>query len=302
MDETHATLLPTLVHIQATLDGDLSLDALAGHAGRSRSRFHEAFTNSLGETPKAYVSRLRMERAAVLLWLHETTVLQAALEVGFRHHETFTRAFYRHFRVLPKEVKRSGIGTLASRAPGRRPAATATASPTYSLSATRIVTLKRMDVAFIRHVGPYEEVPDSIFRDVQDWAATTLPAGYRPLLGIGHDTPGLTAPEKLRFDAAVAVEGPFAPDRGVGHEVIEGGSFAVTTHVGHFSTLTPAYAELFERLSGMRTVQPAGPPAIEMYHEAHVDADLMFNHTDIYLPVVRRSRSSPAHPKSSAGR
>lgn len=299
MDDPHATLLPTLVHIQATLDGDLSLRALAGHAGRSVSHFHELFTKCLGETPKAYATRLRMERAAVLLWLHETTVLQAALEVGYQHHETFTRAFRRHFGMLPKEVKRSGIGPLTSRAPGRRPGHGATEPAAYSLSATRIVTLKRLDLAFKRHVGPYEAVPDSIFREVQDWAAATLPSGYRPLLGIGHDTPGLTAPDKLRFDAAVAVEGRFSPDDQIAHEVIEGGLFAVTTHVGHFSTLTRAYGELFGRLSAMRSCQPAGPPAIEMYHEAYVDADLMFNHTDIYLPVVRRSRL-PRGPRSEA--
>jgi hypothetical protein len=31
-----------------------------------------------------------------------------------------------------------------------------------------------------------------------------------------------------------------------------------------------------------------------MYHENRIDADLLFNHTDIYLPVIPKTRSSAA--------
>jgi len=46
------------VHIQAHLDQDLSLDALASHVGLSKYHFHELFKSATGETPKIYVERL----------------------------------------------------------------------------------------------------------------------------------------------------------------------------------------------------------------------------------------------------
>jgi transcriptional regulator GlxA family with amidase domain len=60
-------IIPALVHIQAHLDQDLSLDALADRVGLSKYHFHELFQHATGETPKAYVDRLRLEWAAVQL-------------------------------------------------------------------------------------------------------------------------------------------------------------------------------------------------------------------------------------------
>jgi AraC family transcriptional regulator len=68
-------------------------------------------------------------------------------------------------------------------------------------------------------------------------------------MGIGHDAPGTTRPEHLRFDAALVVPSAFAPRGQVGHQVFEGGDFAVTTHAGPFAKLPAAYAAIFLRLT-----------------------------------------------------
>src|SRR5687767_15448511 len=86
-------IIPALVHIQAHLDQDLSLDALASHVGLSKYHFHELFKSATGETPKSYVERLRLEWAAVQLRIRRVAVVDVALECGDRNHETFSRAF-----------------------------------------------------------------------------------------------------------------------------------------------------------------------------------------------------------------
>ena len=129
-------------------------------------------------------------------------------------------------------------------------------------------------------------------RELQDWAEARGLRGYHPLLGIGHDAPGITPPDKLRFDAAIPVDGPIRPGHRVGHQVVPESRYAMATHVGHYATLPAAYGRLFERIAAMPTVHPAGPPAIEMYHENRIDAALLFNHTDIYLPVIPKSNAS----------
>ncbi len=286
------SLLPALIHIQANLDGDLSLETLAARQGLSPAYFQRVFSSEIGESPKQYTQRLRLERAAHRLWLHNTTVLETALTVGFQDHETFTRAFRRHFGIRPKDIKLDGILALPSIQSRVVDHHSNSPNEDYELSSTRIVTMKPMHLAFIRHVGPYEEVPDTLWRDLQQWAENKRLNGHRVLLGIGHDSPGITPPDKLRFDAAMRMDQPFHAENDVGCQTLEERRYAVTTHVGHYSTLPAVYPLLFQRIFDMPDFNPAGPPAIEFYHENTIDASLMFNHTDIYLPVLRASRPS----------
>ena len=285
MTQAQAQLLRCLVHIQSHLGANLSLDELATVAGMSASHFHRTFTARIGETPKAYVTRLRLERAALSLWLRETSVKAVSEEVGFGRHETFTRAFKRRYGVAPSSIKSAGLDALGSLEPGRHPAASDLGGVGYVLSPTRIVTLSDKHLAFIRHVGPYESVPDSLFLELTEWAARRGISGHRPLLGIGHDAPGLTPPDRLRFDAALVLDGHVTGDGTVGYQVLKGRRYAFTTHVGPYSSLMPAYGEILGRLSAMPGVTFAGVPVVEMYHETRIDSALEFNHTDLYLPL-----------------
>lgn len=290
------SLLQILVHIQTHLDADLSLESLASSAGLSPSHFHRAFRSRIGETPKQYTQRLRLERAALRLCLHETSVLDTALEVGFHSHETFTRAFGKRFGVAPRELLRHGMAALDRGAPPNRTDRKNGGEASYELSASALVTLKPLDLAFIRHVGPYEDVGNDIFEELTHWADRKALGSPRVLMGIGHDAPGLTPPDKLRFDAALRVDRPFRSSGAVAYQQLAGGRHAVATHVGHYSTLNRAYPRLMERITRMKGVRPAGLPAIEMYHETKINVDFSLNHTDIYLPVITQGSIAPGTP------
>lgn len=283
-------LLPVLMHVQANLDGDLSLSRLAALAGRSPTHFQRLFKRRVGETPRSYVERLRLEQAALRLWLLRTTVLDVALAVGYDSHETFTRAFRRRFGVLPKRIREEGIAALGLAASGREDHAAGGGEAGYSLSATRIVELEPLHLASIRHVGPYEEVTGDLFAELQEWADRRLVA-HGPLMGIGHDAPGVTPADRLRFDAAVRIDGPLPSEDRVAYQELRLGRCAMTTHVGGYATLPHAYARLFQRILAMPKMRPLGTPAVEMYHERRIDVSLRFNHTDIYLPVAAKSRA-----------
>jgi AraC family transcriptional regulator len=105
-------------------------------------------------------------------------------------------------------------------------------------------------------------------------------------MGIGHDAPGTTRPQHLRFDAALVVPSAFTPKGPIGHQVFEGGEFAVTTHAGPFATLPAAYAAIFPRVTRLPKHQLIGLPAVEIYQTARVNARLQLNVTDICLPVA----------------
>ena len=98
-------ILSTLIYIQTHLEGDLNLDVLAERVGFSAYHFHRIFREIIGEPVKEYIRRLRIERAAYRLKISEETILQIALDAGFKTHESFTRAFQRQFGITPNEFR-----------------------------------------------------------------------------------------------------------------------------------------------------------------------------------------------------
>jgi len=281
-------LLPVLVHIQANLDQDLSLEALANRVQLSQFHFHRLFRSAVGETLKQYTQRLRLERAANRLVINDAAILDVALEAGFQSHETFSRQFKRRFRVTPRDYRQWARGEIK-----RRSVSTPPLDELYSefeLSKTVVTRLAQLHVAFIRHVGPYESVTDTLWHRLADWARSKRLPLDLIFLGIAHDAPGVTPPERLRFDAAIVVPEPFSPEGEIGHQVLGPGEFALTTHVGHYRTLPKAYATIVQQVAQLKKFRLGGLPAIEVYRTTRVDAAHEMNHTEIYLPVSRMKK------------
>ncbi|MFM9994920.1 MAG: GyrI-like domain-containing protein [Phycisphaerales bacterium] len=281
-----AALTRSLTYIQANLDGDLSLEALAAVAGCSSPYFARRFADVMAETPKQYTSRLRLERAALRLVLLDDGILDIALDCGFSCHETFSRAFRRRFGVAPHAFRREGRLPTPP-AEQELPQRVDAAKP-VSLSSTLVRTLQPMSLACIRHTGPYEHVPIGLWDTLVDWARRhDIPAPY-VLLGIAHDAPGITAPENLRFDAAIRVPGQFRSGRRVAHQRFAGGLFAFTTSVGPFVSLPAAYKEIFRRVRSDRSLVCLGVPCLEFYRVNRVVADVAIVNTEIAIPIERR--------------
>lgn len=279
------TLTPLLIHIQANLDHDLCLAALGSKANLSPAHLQRMFKAAVGETPKTYVTRLRVERAAFCLLAHESKVAQIAADCGFRNQETFIRAFRRRFGKSPREYRTTVRAEATVRNEARRESLV---GRRFELSTTRLIDIRPTHLAFRRHVGPYDDVPESIFHDLERWATKSRLRGPRIWMGIGHDAPNATLPEQLRFDAALVVPGPFEPNGSIGYQFLPGGPHAVTTHAGPYETLGAAYAIIFPRLAAFENYHTVGLPAVEFYHAAKVNVHFALNHTDICLPMRRR--------------
>lgn len=287
-------LLPVLVHIQANLDEDLSLDAVAKRAGLSSFHFHRLFRSVIGETLKQYTQRLRLERAANRLVIHDTTILDVALDSGFQSHETFSRSFQRRFHVTPRDYRQWARGRLAQNSLSTLPLDEM--YDDFELSETKVTQMAQLHFAFIRHVGPYEAVPDTLWQRLAEWAhARRLPIDLI-FVGIAQDAPSITSPDKLRFDAAIVVPEAFdayrsidgSIDGSICHQVLGPAEFAVTTHIGHYRTLAQAYGTIVNRVGRLKGYGFGGLPSIEVYRTTRVDADHEMNHTEIYLPVSRK--------------
>lgn len=87
----------------------LTLDALAGAAHLSKFHFARAFAAAYGETPRAYLTRRRIERAKDLLRAANLTVTEICLLVGFESLGSFSSRFRELVGVSPSEYRQSVI-------------------------------------------------------------------------------------------------------------------------------------------------------------------------------------------------
>lgn len=85
---------------------DWSLQRLSREIGMSRSRFAERFQVLMGCAPMAYLTDLRLQRAANLLSGSALPIQQVAAEVGYRSPAAFTRAFSSRYGHSPRVVRR----------------------------------------------------------------------------------------------------------------------------------------------------------------------------------------------------
>jgi AraC family transcriptional regulator len=276
-------VMRALVHVEAHLDGDLSTPALAGIAGLSPSRFHRVFAAEVGESPHAHVSRVRLDRAAFHLATQEATIADIGLTVGYPTPETFSRAFARRFSTSPSGYR--AAATVRGRTPARQPGLEQQAAEP-ALSAVRAAELRPQPVAFLRHVGAYEDVDASLFDELATWSRGR--SGVTgPWLGVGHDAPGITPDELLRFDACLGVAAEGHSRGRVAYQTVPGGWYAVATCTGPYSALPAAHRAVYATALTFAGFRIAGLPLVECYLTSTVRPDAFLTTTQIRLPLTR---------------
>jgi AraC family transcriptional regulator len=276
-----------LVDVQAGLEGPLNLDALADRYGYSRYHFHRLFTKNLGETPRRYIERLRLEKAAYKLWITDENVLDIALSVGFKNHETFSRACRRYFKISPSELRAAG------RSKKRHLIAKYRWNPEDCvLSPVRFQRLRPMALLSIRNVGSYAKIPDPLSKEDRLWSRLVQWAGerrvkYQPIaICIFYDNPWLTPESAQHADACIPVAGPVKGTRSIRCIPFEGGEFATIEHMGPRSTRRQAFRKLADTVhaSDVYAVPPEPSGAISFNSFA---GDGM-NRLEVCLKVVRK--------------
>lgn len=95
-------LKKVLEHIDAYLDGPISLSDLANAAGLTRMHFAAQFRTCTGFSPHHYVLRRRIARAQELLLNPELSIAGVALDVGFQNQAHFTVVFKKIVGETPK--------------------------------------------------------------------------------------------------------------------------------------------------------------------------------------------------------
>jgi transcriptional regulator GlxA family with amidase domain len=95
-----------LAHLHREPARAWTLPDLARASGTSRTVLADRFVQLMGESPLAYLARLRLQLAARRLVTTDWKVLQVAYEVGYESEAAFSRAFRRTFGMPPARYRR----------------------------------------------------------------------------------------------------------------------------------------------------------------------------------------------------
>ena len=93
--------------IHTCLSQDISLDFLASEVQLSPYHFSRMFKRSVGLSPRAYLSKIRIEKACELLEFTNMSILDISLEVGYSSSQCFSKIFFQHMHVRPSDYRRA---------------------------------------------------------------------------------------------------------------------------------------------------------------------------------------------------
>jgi AraC family transcriptional regulator len=288
--------------VSADLDRALDLQTLARAAALSPFHFHRIFRGLVGETPLELHRRLRMERAAWQLLHADVLVTAVALDAGYETHESFTRAFRAAYNRSPSEFRQSREPDgeactmpfrieLASRAgihfsPERSEAPSIRFAQGESNMDVQIKNMPELHVATIRHIGPYNQIPQAFARLGEVAARSNLFGPETAMLAIYHDDPETTPPAELRSDAALVIAADAKVPQGLGEERLPGGRYACTTHVGPYEALGDVWARFMGEWlprSGHRMTEGK---SYEIYRNTPADVPKEKLVTELYIPLA----------------
>ena len=284
-------ILRVLTHIQEHLDEALDLEELARVACFSSFHFHRIFGAMTGETIADHVRRLRLERAAMELRSGAKQVIQVALDAGYEAHAAFTRAFKAAYGVSPVEFRRA-TGPIAIRdAPSGvhfRPGVPLITFNTNHITTKvmKVITkkIKPMRVAYLRHVGPYEDTRQTWFDLTARLSADKQVRKRSVFIGIGHDDPSVTPAAELRYDACITVDGDYEPKKPVEVQTIVGGDYAVAKNCP-VGKIKDAYKYLFGKWLARSSRELRPVPSFIAWVDAYKEVVPGTWRVDIYLPL-----------------
>lgn len=99
-----------ILYIQENYPHAITVSQVAAHLGLHRCYFSTLFRDHTGESPKAFLRRVRMQKAARLLEEGRLTVAEVAKSVGYEDPLLFSRMFREFHGVPPREYRSCGGG------------------------------------------------------------------------------------------------------------------------------------------------------------------------------------------------
>lgn len=264
--------------IGESLERPITAAEVARAAHLSEFHLHRVFYAALGESVGRFVTRRRLEQAALsLAYQPERAVTEIALSSGYSSSSNFSKAFAAYFGCSPSRVR-----TPAQGLPPRLGKLTAqygkvfSPDALYSLppelsseerkreasvwdSRVRYETVEERNLACLASPDGYDlAVLERTWQTLIERAYQLgLAQGPVDAWGIAHDSPFITSPERCRYHACV----PCAPEVVLPAPLFRGkmpaGRYAVFTYAGAVDEVQDAYRSVYSSWFRESSLAPA---------------------------------------------
>jgi AraC family transcriptional regulator len=296
---TEREILQLLRRLSDAPEAGLSLEAMAATAGWSRFHFHRAFRRVVGETPKQYTLRLRLERAAARLAGSDVPVHRIAAEAGFASHEVFTRAFRRQFATTPaawRVRRRVDAGHRVRALHSELLAETGPCVGLYHINVNRGVRRSPMSMLSIerRELAPAHVLivrarcgRHEIAAKIGECLGQAFPYAQRAgaaIAGRPFTRYRSTGPGLFSIEAGMVIASPVAGEGAVEYTTLPGGPAVVAIHGGPYDQLGETYSEM-ERWSEANGLHVGDAPWESYITDPAEFPDAAQWRTEIYWPL-----------------
>jgi len=274
-------------YISEHISEDISLETLSAVACFSMFHFHRIFTAFTGETPRDYIERVKLEKAANhLCVMPNKSVSEIAFEFGFSSASSFCRAFRKYYKVSPsKYLEKHRENFPYINVPKEKQLKI---HKKESFSSVLIKNLPSLHVAYIQTLNGYSEgIPKSWKQLIQYMTRHDLTEPEAWYVGIPFDNPGITPRTECRYRACLGVKDTYVQTKGeVKTSDIEGGKYAIYHFKGRREDISDAYTFLYGEWLPQSGYTPDKKPLLEIYPpELHQSPYMDVLEYDIALPV-----------------
>ncbi len=276
----HERINNVLDHISAHLDGNLSLEVLAGVAHFSPFHFHRIFKNIVGQTLNQYVNRTRVEHAAKLMRANlGLRVLDAAIVCGYESAAGFSRAFKKHYGISPRQWDRRSplqerkINQVDHTFPVYTVDALQQFAQTHAVR-VQFADLSAQRLAYIRVTDSYRDWAGVVTAYDQLMTWYTKRGGdlkTTTLYGMSQDDPDVTPIEQCRFDWALRLPDTWSMDERVSLREMPASRIAYVHVRGDIGWLDQTWQYLWRYWLPRSRYQPANWPAMEIYQRLPIE-------------------------------
>jgi AraC family transcriptional regulator len=279
----HARMQRVFDHVEAHLDDDLGVDALASVAAFSPCHFHRQFTALFGLPVHRYVQLLRLKRASYRLAFRPgESVTGIALDAGYEAPEAFARAFRRHLGQSPSDFR--AAPTWASWRAALEPLDTMRSkhmTTTFTVADAAIVDFPQTRIAAMAHRGDPAALPETIRAFIAWRRAEGLAPARHATFNIFHTAPDA---EDYHLDLAVATDRRFDhPD--IATAVLPAGRCARLRVTGSGDNLEAPAAFLYREWLPASGEEPRDQPLFARRVAFFPDVPEHEAVTDLFLPL-----------------
>jgi len=256
---------------------NIDLQTLADISGFSPYHFHRIMRAFLKEPIGTFMVRLRIETAARLLRQTSLPISDIAYQVGYDMPSSLSKIFKRLYGISPNEYRTNKNFTIM------KPEVINT---NLNVQA-EVKKEEAKQVIYIRLFGgydtlAYEKTWDTLWKYIQQ---NNLFSSDIEHIGVYHDDPKVTEPDKLRTDICLSVQQPATPKGEIGVKQLRGGKYVVFTYRGSYEFLHAVYDTIYGKWIPENNYQIADAPCYEKYLTNPAVTPPEENVTAIYVPI-----------------